>query len=152
MNPEFKLIEYDGKKFAYHYSLISAEAAEIAREIAEYKVLVDENNITDANQLLRSGSAEWRILILRYLIKEFIDDKPVAYERAVCETKYDKYIRNLPDTIFNDFAAECLTDFFTNIKRGHLISTLLQNGKSKQINPLLMNLMKSLSEKKSKDD
>ena len=153
MNPEWKLIEHDGKVFAYHFSLLTAEAAEIVREIADFKALTDDSEVTDVTQVLRSCAAEWRILALRYLLRRIEKEHVVNYSRAECEVQGDNFVRNLPDEKFDSFATEVLTDFFTNTKRAHLVSALLQNGKSKQkINPLLMNLIKSLNEKKSQDD
>lgn len=149
MNPEIKVLEYEGKKYAYHYSIITAEQAEIIREIAEFKAMQDDAPTTDINEYLRSGGHYWKLLCARYLVREVKAEGVAPFSIAKAETDVFEWIKKLPFELFDEFFTENLKDFFTNSKRAYLISALLQSEKrSQKINPLLMNLMKSLGETK----
>lgn len=146
MNPEYKTIEFNGKRYVYHYSLITAEMAETVREIAEFKATQDEVQATDVNQLLRSGGTVWRLMCARYLIREVINDTVQVFDYAKAETEVYKWIKSLPDELFDTFISESLRDFFTVTKRAHLISALFPSEKRMQrMSPLLMSLMMNLN-------
>lgn len=152
LNPEFKILEHNGKKFAYHYSLMTAEQSEIIREIAEFKAMQDEVAAEDVNQLLRSGRPYWRLLCGRYLLREVINDTVQPYSQAKAETEVYSWLKSVPDMYSDEFLTESLRDFFTCTKRAHLNLTLLQSEKKLTMTSLLSRFMMMQNVKKSVEE
>jgi len=153
MNPEYKLLEHDGKIYAYHYTLVTAEQAEAVREIAEFKYSQDEVKTSDVNELIRSGRTKLRLLSMRYLLREVINDVVQPFNEGKAETTVFNWLKTVPFDIFDPFCNECLSDFFLNSKRAYLTSAFLPNEKKTQrVNPLLTTFLNSLGGMKSVEE
>lgn len=135
--------EHSGRKFIYDFNEISLEQAELAREIASFKITQQEmlNSEIDYLKFLNSKGAEWRLLVLSYLLLEEKNDKLIKFERAKI-SEYDKFVKGIKIADYEK-VGKVIDDFFINIGMQPITSVLLQNTKNKQTLAMLSTILMS---------
>jgi hypothetical protein len=135
--------EHSGKKFIYDFNELSLEQAEMCREIGTFKLQQVENAVdVDVQKFINSKGAEWRLMLLSYLILEVRGEKVLPFERSKIPD-YEKFIKGIKMIDYKKMEA-AIDDFFTNIGLSPITSILQQSIKRKQtIETLLPLLMKT---------
>ena len=125
------------EQYQYSFKDTTVFMAELAREAGEFRAMYQDNPSTDFNDQLRTEGTNWKIVIVRYLLRKVINDQLQPFDRNLAESKVDTFIKNL-DTSALPKMEEVITDFFTNIGRGMISSAILQSGKERNLKQMLL--------------
>ncbi|MCO5250126.1 MAG: hypothetical protein M9949_01745 [Candidatus Kapabacteria bacterium] len=119
-------IEFDGKKLQYLFKNLCVEQSELAKEIGLYRELQLESEPPTLDEWVRSGGAEWKMKICRYIFN--LEGK--KYDRGYAETELYQTIRYL-NTEATPKLEEAVKDFFINSGSEQKLSQLFRTGRNK---------------------
>ena len=151
-NKEKILFDNGTEQYQYSFKDTIVFMAELAREAGEFRAIQQDNTPDDFNVLLRTEGTNWKIVIVRYLLRKVINDQVQPFDRNVAESKVDNFLKNLDVSALPKMEV-VITDFFTNIGRGMISSAILQSGKERNLKQMLLSsILTAQSMKKSNEN
>ena len=118
--------EHKDRVFLYDFTRITVEQAELARELAEFKIHQNQQDPETFVKLLKSRGVDYLPIMMSYLLVEVKNGEVVPWSRDKAELENEKLIKTMPATETARMR-ECVQDFFTAIEMSMTGSTLLQS-------------------------
>lgn len=143
------IFKNETEEYHYHFSYVNMLGGELAKEAGEFRIYQLDSLPDDFKTLLKTGGAEWRFIIVRYLLREFKDGIMQKFDKGLAETKVDQFLRELP---LNESPKldKIIMNFFLNIEKEKEGLTILQSYSSKKKEKMLYQTLNNLIMKEGK--